>query len=105
MLFVETSLFTKLLPGYLTDDEYREFQAFVAETPDAGDVIRGSGGIRKIRWAAKGKGKRGGVRIIYSWQRADSHIYLITLYAKNEMEDLSPAEIAALKNMVEAWNR
>lgn len=105
MLFVETSLFTKLLPQYLTDDEYREFQVFIVENPDAGDVIRGSGGIRKVRWAAKGKGKRGGVRIIYYWQRADGHIYLMTLYAKNEMADLSPAEIAVLRSMVEAWSR
>lgn len=105
MLFIETSLFTKLLPDYLSDDEYREFQAFIAENPETGDVIKGSGGIRKVRWTAKGKGKRGGVRIIYFWQRADSHIYLITLYAKNEMADLSPAETAALKKMVEAWNK
>ena len=105
MLFVETSLFTKLLPEYLSDDEYREFQAFIAENPDSGDVIKGSGGIRKIRWTAKGKGKRGGVRIIYYWQRTESNIYLITVYAKNEMADLSPAETAALKRMVEAWNK
>ncbi|MBI1921583.1 MAG: type II toxin-antitoxin system RelE/ParE family toxin [Geobacter sp.] len=105
MLFVETSLFTRLLPQYLTDDEYREFQAFIVENPDTGDLIRGSGGIRKVRWAAKGKGKRGGVRIIYYWQRTDAHIYLMTIYAKNEMTDLSPAEIAVLKSIVEAWNR
>lgn len=105
MLFVETTLFTKLLPDYLSDDEYREFQAFIAENPDTGDVIKGSGGIRKVRWTAKGKGKRGGVRIIYYWQRSESHIYLITVYAKNEMADLSPAETAALKRMVEAWNK
>ena len=105
MLFVETSLFSKLLPQYLTNEEYREFQAFVLENPDRGDIIRGSGGIRKIRWAAKGKGKRGGVRIIYYWHRADSHIYLLALYVKNEIADLSSAEIAALKSMVEAWDR
>lgn len=105
MLFVETAHFTKLLPGYLSDDEYREFQDYIIEHPEAGDIIKGSGGIRKLRWAAKGKGKRGGVRIIYYWQRPESHIYLITLYAKNELADLAPGEIAALKNMVEAWNR
>ncbi len=93
----------RYLPSYLADDEYREFQAFITENPDAGDIIRGSGGIRKVRWTAKDK--RGGVRVIYYWQRADSHIYLITLYAKNEMAGLSPAEIAALKRIVEAWNQ
>ena len=105
MLFAETAHFTRLLPGYLSDDEYREFQDYIIEHPEAGDIIKGSGGIRKIRWGAKGKGKRGGVRIIYYWQRPDSHIYLITLYAKNELADLTPGEIAALKKMVEAWNR
>jgi mRNA-degrading endonuclease RelE of RelBE toxin-antitoxin system len=105
MLFVETSLFTRLLPHYLTDDEFHEFQALIVENPEAGDVIRGSGGVRKVRWGAKGKGKRGGVRIIYYWQRADGHIYLITIYAKNEVSDLTPAEITAIKCMVEAWNR
>lgn len=105
MLFIETSLFTRLLPQYLSDDEFREFQAFIVENPDTGDVIKGSGGIRKVRWGAKGKGKRGGVRIIYYWQRSDSHIYLITIYAKNEIADLTPAEIAAIRSMVETWNR
>ncbi len=105
MLFIETALFTRLLPRYLSDDEYRKFQDFIIEHPGAGDIIKGAGGIRKLRWGAKGKGKRGGVRIIYYWQRLDSHIFLITLYTKNEVNDLTPGEIAALKNMVEAWNR
>ncbi len=105
MLFIETALFTKLLPQYLTEDEYRQLQDFILGHPESGDIIKGWGGVRKLRWGAKGKGKRGGVRIIYYWQRPDSHIYLITLYAKNEVNDLTPGEIASLKNLVEAWNR
>lgn len=65
MVFVETTIFSKLLPGYLDDDEYRGLQNHLIERPDAGAVIQRSGGIRKVRWAARGKGKSGGVRVIY----------------------------------------
>ena len=65
MLFIETSTFTRLLLRHLDDDSYGAFQAFLSTHPEAGDVIRGTGGIRKIRWAATGRGKRGGSRVIY----------------------------------------
>jgi len=84
MIFIETTIFTKLLPKYLTDDEYRVFQWYLLLNPESGDLIRGSGGIRKIRWAQKGKGKRGGIRIIYFWKKSDDEIWLLTLYSKNE---------------------
>jgi hypothetical protein len=104
MVFIETRIFSRHLAGYLSDDEYRELQAFLSSAPAAGDIIKGAGGIRKLRWGAKGKGKRGGVRIIYYWQPAAGRIYLLTLYAKNEMSDLSSAEVEVLRRMVEEWN-
>jgi hypothetical protein len=104
MEFVETRLFSKKLPSHLPDDEYRELQAFMLEKPDAGDVIKGSGGVRKLRWKAEGRGKRGGVRIIYYLALADSQFLMLTLYAKNELEDLTSSEIKLLKKIVEEWN-
>ena len=70
MVFVETGLFTKLLPHYLSDDEYRGLQIHLSQRPDAGDLIRGSGGVRKVRWAVAGKGKSGGLRIEASAEAA-----------------------------------
>ncbi len=65
MIFIETSFFTKLLPDYLSDDEYRSLQAYLLQKPDVGDIVKDSGGVRKVRWASSGKGKSGGVRAIY----------------------------------------
>ena len=72
MIFIETTIFTKLLPKYLTDDEYRVFQWYLLLNPEAGDFVRGSGGVRKVRWAPEGKGKRGGIRIMYYWKKSDN---------------------------------
>jgi hypothetical protein len=74
------------------------------EHPDDGDIIPGAGGIRKIRWGAKGRGKRGGVRIIYYWRTVCGHIYLLSIYGKNEASDLTQKEKNYLKKLVEAWN-
>ena len=84
MIFIETTIFTKLLPKYLTDDEYRVFQWYLLLNSEAGDIVRGSGGVRKVRWAPTGKGKRGGIRIMYYWKKSDDEIWLLTLYSKNE---------------------
>ena len=84
MLFIETSLFTKLLPNYFSDDEYRGLQWYLLEHPEAGDIIRGSGGVRKIRWSQEGKGKRGGARVIYYWKKSAYEIWLLTIYSKSE---------------------
>ena len=93
MVFVETTLFTKLLGDYLADDEYRQLQAHLIARPDAGVVIRGSGGVRKVRWRTGGKGKSGGVRVIYYWAVSDAQIFFLTLYAKAEKDDLSAADL------------
>ena len=103
MIFIETHLFTKQLGAYLSHEEYRELQNFLLEKPDNGDIIQGTGGLRKLRWGTRTKGKRGGVRIIYYWHKINHQIYLMTLYAKNEITDLSEKEKKILKQMVERW--
>ncbi len=103
MVFIETILFTKLLLDYLTDDQYKELQSFLIKQPDVGDLIQGTGGLRKLRWKLEGKGKRGGIRIIYYWHIKDHHIYLMTIYKKNEMADLSAQEKQILKNLLDRW--
>jgi mRNA-degrading endonuclease RelE of RelBE toxin-antitoxin system len=95
MEFIETSRFTKLIYSYLTDDEYVGLQGFMFMNPEAGDVVPGSGGVRKLRWAATGRGKRGGVRIIYYFKKRDSEIWMLTVYGKNQVENI-PAHILRL---------
>ncbi|WP_148861321.1 type II toxin-antitoxin system RelE/ParE family toxin [Marinobacter fonticola] len=84
MLFIETSTFTNLLPDYLSDEEYRGLQTYLMQKPDAGDLIKGSGGVRKVRWAPTGSGKSGGFRAIYYWKKSDHEIWMLTLYSKSE---------------------
>lgn len=104
-VFVESSLFTRLLAEYLSDEDYRDLQEHLAVQPDAGDVIQGTGGLRKIRWAGSGRGKRGGVRIIYYCWDTRKRVYLLTLYAKNEVSDLTSQQRRQLANIVEDWKR
>ena len=101
MLFIETSGFTRHLRSYLDDDSYAALQVFLAANPDAGDIVRGTGGIRKLRWRSKGRGNRGGRRTICYWLVAEDHIYLLTLYGKGAKDDLTPAERAAWRRVVE----
>ena len=105
MVFVETTFFTRVIADYLCDEEQGKLQTHLTEHPDDGDVIKGTGGIRKIRWGAKGKGKSGGVRVIYYWRTARDHIYLLNIYGKNEASDLTEKEKEYLRKLVEAWNR
>jgi mRNA-degrading endonuclease RelE of RelBE toxin-antitoxin system len=88
MIFIETSTFTKLIGSYLTDDEYLGLQKFLLKHPDAGKVVPGSGGVRKIRWVMAGKGKSGGIRVIYYWKRQDDEIWLLTVYGKSKRETI-----------------
>lgn len=86
----------------LTDKELRELQVFLCENPEAGDVMEGTAGVRKLRWALDGRGKRGGARVVYLDIVFSEHIYLITAFPKNEKENLSKQERNALKAVVMA---
>lgn len=88
MIFIETSAFTKRVTGYLTDDEYLGLQMFLLERPDAGQIVRGTGGVRKLRWAMAGRGKSGGLRVIYYWRVSKDEIWLLTIYSKSERESI-----------------
>ena len=102
-LFVESSIFEKYRELYLSDDEYRLFQADLMVNPKQGDVIQGTGGLRKVRVASKGKGKRGGSRVIYYYLDDKRRFYLLTIYSKNEVTDLSADQKKQLKEFLEVW--
>ena len=94
MEFIEAPPFTRHLPDYLNDEDYRELQARLGANPEFGDLMPGTGGFRKARWAdaRRGKGRRGGLRIIYYHFRSDHQIWLMTLYDKDEASDLTASE-------------
>jgi mRNA-degrading endonuclease RelE of RelBE toxin-antitoxin system len=99
MLIVETPVFTKRVLEILSDDEYRELQHFLSEHPDAGDVIPGSHGLRKLRWTVSGRGKRGGTRIIYYWLKPRDTILMLFVFKKNERSDLSKDQLKILRSI------
>lgn len=103
MVFIETGVFTKQVAELLSDDEYASLQTHLAEHPSAGDVIQGTGGLRKLRWAAKGKGKRGGMRVIYFHVAAAAQIRLVLAYRKGIKDDLTATEKSWLRAIVERW--
>jgi mRNA-degrading endonuclease RelE of RelBE toxin-antitoxin system len=103
--FRETPKFTKKVLDRLTDEEYQKLQIRLCEFPDSGDLIKGSGGLRKIRQAAKGKGTRGGSRVIYYFALVKETFYMLDVYVKNEKDDLSQVEIKNLRMIVEEWLR
>ncbi|RIK22096.1 MAG: transcriptional regulator [Chloroflexi bacterium] len=88
MEFIETTIFTKLIYTYLSDDEYVALQGHLLKYPETGKIVPGSGGVRKLRWTISGKGKRGGVRVIYYFKKQDDEIWLLTIYSKSETENI-----------------
>jgi hypothetical protein len=104
LLFVEAPAFSRYREDYLDDEGLRELQRALASNPEEGDLIPGAGGIRKLRWrdVRRGKGKRGGLRVIYYCFLSDEEIWLLTLYNKDEAADLSKDEKAQLKRALEA---
>ena len=99
-VFIESSIFQRVRPEYLDDDEYSDLQQFLMRNPELGELIPGSGGVRKIRWARTGMGKRGGLRIIYYVRYKPNEFWMLTLYAKAKRDNV-PAHI--LKQLLEAF--
>ena len=102
MIFIETTVFTKEIRRLLPDDEYRMLQTALMFRPDAGDVIRGGGGLRKVRWNLPGRGKRGALRVIYYWDPPET-IYMLLPYKKTDQADLTPEQLKFLRAMVKEW--
>lgn len=98
---VETLLFQKQWPLYWTEEERGEFAAYIAESPDAGDVVPESGGIRKVRWRRAGTGKSGGVRVIYFTRAAEQEVVLLLLYAKAKTDNITGAKLKEIRHALE----
>jgi mRNA-degrading endonuclease RelE of RelBE toxin-antitoxin system len=103
MIFIETPVFTKQVYDLLSDELYAELQQYLAQCPDAGDVIRDTGGLRKVRWSVPGRGKSGGVRVIYYHVSAQVQVRLLLIYRKGIKDDLSAAEKKVLRKLNENW--
>lgn len=101
MIFVELTPFHEFRRAHWSDDELRALQNDLLERPDSGPLIPGAGGLRKLRWALKGRGKRGGARVIYYWIGAADRIYLVFAYAKNEQENLTNEQTRQLAKLIE----
>jgi mRNA-degrading endonuclease RelE of RelBE toxin-antitoxin system len=108
MVFIETRMFSRLLPACLSDGSYLLLQEYLMQKPDAGRLIRGSGGLRKVRWAGTtrsgNKGKSGGLRIIYYWKKSDDEIWFLTLYAKSDRASISTDELKQISRILEIEN-
>ena len=100
MRFIETPIFTKELKNQLEDEEYRALQLALLFRPEQGVLIPGSGGLRKLRWSQKGKGKRGGCRIIYYWDEKQETFYMLLVYIKSKQENLTPKQMKVLAKLV-----
>ena len=105
MVLKETSVFTRQVRRLLDPESYRLLQLRLVAEPDAGNLIRGTGGLRKIRWEAEGRGKRGGIRVIYYWARTEDVILLLLVYGKAQQDDLTPEQRAALKQLIQEEHR
>lgn len=103
MLFIETPIFTKQVKELLPDEEYRKLQEALLMRPEAGNLIPGGGGLRKIRWRIRSKGKRGGLRIIYYWDIPEDTLFMLTAYKKSTKEDLTQDQLKILRKLVEEW--
>jgi mRNA-degrading endonuclease RelE of RelBE toxin-antitoxin system len=101
MIIIETSLFTKQVQKLLSEEEYRQLQSELTVRPEMGAIIPKSGGLRKVRWSYRGKGKRGGVRVIYYWAVSPEQVLMLLMYPKNVQDNLSPAQLKILKQIVE----
>jgi len=103
MIFIETPVFTEEILQFLTDEEYKKLQNILIVHPEAGSIIPGSSGLRKIRWKIRGIGKRGGLRIIYYWDVPHDTIYMLLPYRKSVQEDLSKEATKFLANLIKEY--
>jgi len=101
MVIIETSIFTRQVRQLMSDEEYRELQTALVHRPNTGSIIVGSGGLRKLRWATKGKGKRGGSRVICYWAVTQEQLQMLLIYSKSEQEDLTRDQLKTLKKIVQ----
>jgi hypothetical protein len=103
MEFIESPAFTKHVYDYFSEEDYADFQLYLFQHPESGDLIPASGGIRKLRWALpeKNKGKRGGARVIYYFKKRDDEIWLLTLYSKGELANISAYMLKQIAKEIE----
>lgn len=101
MVIVETPIFTRRIQELIPEEEYRLFQLQLENKPDAGKIIPGSGGLRKLRWSASGHGKSGGIRVIYYWVMSQDTILLLYAYPKSRQDDLTPEQLQQIRKIVE----
>ncbi len=99
--FIETPHFTRILDRYLDDDEYSALQGYLSSNPEAGVIVPGSGGVRKARWRAEGRGKRGGLRVIYFAKLAREEIWMLTIYGKNARENIPAHLLRTMREEIE----
>ena len=100
MEFIESTEFSSIRENYFDDSQFHMLQLYLMDRPDAGDIIKGSGGVRKLRWGLQGSGKRSGVRVIYYWITKNQQILFLAAYAKNEASDLSRDAIKTMREIV-----
>jgi mRNA-degrading endonuclease RelE of RelBE toxin-antitoxin system len=103
VIFIESAVFTKQVRELLSDESYAEFQQYLGQCPEAGDVIQDTGGLRKVRWAMPGRGKRGGVRVIYYHVSAQRQVRLLLIYRKGLKDDLTSEEKKVLRKLNQDW--
>ena len=99
--FIETPTFTGTVGQYLDDNEYGKLQKYLNDNPEAGVVVPGSGGVRKLRWRGAGRGKRGGLRLIYFLRKAREEIWMLTIYGKNVRANIAPHLLRKMKEAIE----
>lgn len=104
MVVIETHIFTKRIKELMSDDEYGTLQEALITRPAMGDLIQGTGGLRKIRWKQGGQGKRGGIRVIYYLVSERDNLYMLYVYPKSKQENLTPEQKKDLRSIVERWS-
>ncbi len=103
MVIIETALFSKLIQAQMSEEEYRSLQESLIARPDSGKLIKGSGGLRKLRWGSRGAGKRGGARIIYYWLSDNNQLLMLYVYTKTAQDNLAVNQLAELRKILERW--